>query len=329
MVKIKTTKTIADSHPWLLSFVIALVSICLLFLPYLGVTRTTLSSADNTVAFLEASNTFTYTTQIIKNEINTRLPESVQQNIIERSVINKLMDLLITPQLIQNIAEPIVKVQISLLQRKDGNVELVNDQVVLNLEPYKQNVGGYITSLGLPSGVQSTVSNFATSLPNTFTLVDGQKNPSSPLLTALKIKQYYSIVMQLAVIVWIVLIISILVLIGLLYQNPQRLASVNARLWLIYGGIVLLLSYIAPPGLNLLIPSNLSEASGPEIAQLLGGINTQFFVLTRSYSLGYLTIGVITLIAAWYLKNFGYTFSLKAIQAYSYKQFSRFKLHKR
>lgn len=321
----KEKQSFADNHPWLLRVVVVILSISMFVLPYLGVTRTTLSSADNTIAFLEASNTFNYTSQIVKNEVNARLPESVQQNIIERSIVNKLMDLLITPQLIQNIAEPVVKVQITLLQRKNGNVELVNNQVVFNLEPYKQNLSSYISSLGLPSGVQSTVSSFANSLPNSITLVDGQKNPNSPVITALKVKQYYNTVMQLAMVMWVVLFLAIIALVGLLYRDFRRLARVSAKLWLVWGAVVLLLSYLAPPGLNLLVPNNLTEASGPEIAQLINALNAHFFVLTRSYSWWYLGIGVVSLVAAWYLKTFGLKFSVKQIQTYGHTQLNKLK----
>jgi len=312
-----------NTHKWLVGIALGILSITLFTTPYLNVTRTTLSSAENTMAFLKDSGSFNYTSEIIKNEIESRLPASVQQNIIERSLINKLIDLVITPQLLESISNPVVKVQIALLQRDTNNITLKDNKLELKLEPYKQSLLGYSASFNLPPGVQSSVTEFAHSLPNTITVVDGNKNPNSPVITAIKIKSYYTTLMQAAVVMWYVFAIALLVLIGLLYKDLRKLFRIYAKAFGVLGVVVLSLSYIAPPGLNLLVPNNLTEASGPEIAQLIGGLNTHFFVLTRAYGWWYLVVAVVSTILAWYFKTFGLHYVPKDIKQHFVAQYKK------
>ncbi len=321
MSPVKPTRT----RQWPVRLVIAIICVCLFALPYFTVTKNTLSSPENTMAFLEQSKTFDYSAQIIKNEVNTRLPQSVQQNLIARSLIGKIMDLIVTPQLLESVAQPLIKVQITLLNREGQNITLVNNKVELNVEPYKQNLSGYIASLGLPSGVQNTANDFSNSLPNSVTLIDGNKNPDSPVIKALEIRNWYQNAMKVAVALWWIIAISFIALIALLFRDLHKLFRVSAKTFGVLGIIVLLLSYVAPPSLNLLIPNNLTEASGPEISLLLGGINTHFFALTQTFAWWYLGLAIVFSLVAWYLGAFGLTFSPEEIKVYFNKQLKRIK----
>ncbi len=312
-----------NKRQWPVRLAVIITAICLFMVPYLTVTKTTLSSPENTITFLEQSNAFTYTSQIVKNEIETRLPESVQQNLIKRSLVDKLMDLVITPQLLQSISEPIIKLQITLLNRDTKNIQLVNNKVELNIEPYKQNLSSYIASFGLPSGIQETVNDFSGALPNTITIVDGNKNPDSPIITAIKIKNWYNALGQVTAVVWVLLIISILALVALLFRDVHKLFRLNAKTFGVLGALVLVLSYVAPPSLNLLIPNNLTEASGSEISQLISSLNAHFFVLTRTYAWWYIGIAVACALVAWYLGAFGFSFSIEEIKKYFKTKFKR------
>lgn len=310
---------------WPVRLAIIILGLSLFLLPYLTITKNTLTSPENMMTFLEQSKTFDYTAQIMKNEIKTRLPQSVQQNLIERSLIDRLMEIVITPQLIQSIAKPIVKAEVVLLNRDSKNITLKDNKVELNIEPYKQNLTNYIASFNLPGGIQNTVTNFANSVPSSVTLVDGQKNPNSPVIKAIEIKNWYTLVMQVAVLTWWVLALSILALVGLLYNDLHKLFRASAMTFGVLGLLVLMLSYIAPPSLNLFIPNNLTEASGLEISQLIGGVNAHFFALTQSFAWWYLGIAAFCTLVAWYLGAFGLKFSVDDIKTYFNQKLKRFK----
>lgn len=318
----KAIKT--QPNKWLVRLAILLLSISFLLLPYLAVTKSLLTNAENTINLLEKSKTFEYTAQIAKSEIQSRLPEKVKQNLIEQSIINRIMDVIITPKLIQNISEPAVKLAIKQLQQ-DPKLSLENQKIELDVAPYKQNLSNYVSSLGLPDGIKESANNFANSLPDKFAIVDVEKNPNSPLLILIKIRSIYNNILLANNILWVVLALSALSLIALLYKHLLRLSRLVARSLLIVGVLVMIFSYITPPALSLFIPNNLTESSGSEVAALINSLDAQYFAMTQVYGWWYIGIGLVMAIITWYLTNFGFKFDTKEIKHYFKSKFKQTK----
>ncbi|MDQ5943706.1 MAG: hypothetical protein QG675_474 [Patescibacteria group bacterium] len=311
-------------NKWLVRVAIVLLSISFLLLPYLTVAKSLVTNAENTINLLEKSRAFEYTAQIAKSEIQNRLPEKVKQNLIEQSIINRIMDAIITPQLIQNISEPAIKLAIKQLQ-EDPKLSLENQKIELDVSPYKQNISNYVSSLGLPDGIKESASNFSQSLPDKLAIVDVEKNPNSPLLVLIKLRGLYNNILLANNIAWAVLAISAISLIALLYKNALRLSKLLAKSLIIVGSLVVVFSYLTPPSLSLFVPNNLTESSGSEVAALINSLDAQFFAMTQVYGWSYIAIGLVMTLINWYITCFGFKFDSQEIKHYFKKKFKRTK----
>lgn len=300
---------------WLVPVGVLTTTLALILLPYFNIFKTTFTSSENTMDFFRNASTFNYTSQIIKSEIQARLPEKVQQNLLERSIINRLVDLIVTPQLIENIAEPLIKFQINRLQSKQV-FTLSSNNVEFNLQPYKQNLTNYIDSYNLAEGIETTITDFVNSVPNTITVVNGQDNPDSVVLKLVKLREGYHNLLLINTVLWTVVFVGAVLLIVLNYNDLRRLFRIFAKLFTTSAVVVLLLSYILPPLLANLIPTNLSENSGSEISQLINSIITQYFSMSREYVWWYAGLALLCCLLAWYFKSFGFSFSPKKIGNY-------------
>jgi hypothetical protein len=234
------------------------------------------------------------------------------------------MDAIITPQLIQNISEPAIKLAIKQLQG-DPKLSLENQKIELDVSPYKQNLTGYVSSLGLPEGIKESANNFSQSLPDKLAIVDVEKNPNSPLLLLIKLRSIYNSVLLANNIMWFVLILGALSLVALLYRSLLRLAKIVAKSLIIVGALIAIFSYTAPPALSVFVPNNLTESSGSEVAALINSIDTQYFAMTQIYAWWYIGIGLLIAIVTWYLSNFGFKFDTKEIKHYFKNKFKQTK----
>lgn len=302
-------------NKWLVRIAIILLCISIFLLPYLTVTKSLITNAQNTINLLKKAKTFEYTAEIAKSEIQSRLPEKVKQNLIEQSIINKIVDVIITPQLIQNISEPAIKLAIKQLQ-EDPKLSLENQKIELDVSPYKQNLGNYVSSLGLPDGIKESANNFSQSLPDKIAIVDIDKNPNNPLLILIKLRRLYNNILLANNILWVVLAISALSLVALLYKNVLRLGKLVGKSLVVVGIIVIIFSYLTPPALSLFVPNNLTESSGSEVAALINELDTQYFAMTQVYGWWYIGIGAIILLIVWYIRNFGFKFDIKELKHY-------------
>lgn len=319
-----TKSTQPQPNRWLVRIAILFVSISLLLLPYLAIAKSLITNAENTINLLEKSKTFEYTAQIAKSEIQSRLPEKVKQNLIEQSIINRIVDAIITPQLIQNISEPAIKLAVKQLQ-EDPKLSLENQKIELDVLPYKQNLTNYVSSLGLPEGIKESANNFSQSLPDKLAIVDVEKNPNSPLLLLIKLRSIYNNVLLANNILWFVLILSALSLIALLYQNLLRMSKLVAKSLIIVGVLIMIFSYTTPPALSLFVPNNLTESSGSEVAALINSLDTQYFAMTQVYGWWYIGVGLVIAVISWYLTSFGFKFDTKEIKHYFKNKFKQTK----
>lgn len=311
-------------NKWLVRIAILLLSISFLLLPYLTVAKSLITNAQNTINLLEKAKTFEYTAEIAKSEIQNRLPEKVKQNLIEQSIINKIMDAIITPQLIQNISEPAIKLAVKQLQ-EDPKLSLENQKIELDVAPYKQNLSNYVSSLGLPDGIKESANNFSQSLPDKLAIVDVEKNPNSPLLLLIKLRSLYNNILLANNILWVTLLISALCLVALLYKSVLRLSKLVAKSLVAVGVLVIAFSYLTPPALSLLVPNNLTESSGSEVAALINELDAQYFTMTQVYGWWYIGIGLLILVITWYIRNFGFNFDTKELKHYFKNKFKQTK----
>lgn len=314
----------SQPNKWLVRVAILLLSISLLLIPYLTVAKSLITNAQSTINLLQKAKTFEYTAEIAKSEIQNRLPEKVKQNLIEQSIINRIMDAIITPQLIQNISEPAIKLAVKQLQ-EDPKLSLENQKIELDVAPYKQNLSNYVSSLGLPDGIKQSAENFSQSLPDKFAIVDVEKNPNSPLLMLIKLRSLYNNILLANNIVWIALALSALALIALLYQQLLRLAKLASRSLVTVGVLVIVFSYLTPPTLSLFVPSNLTESSGTEVAALINELDAQYFAMTQVYGWWYIGVGLVLMIIVWYISNFGLKYEPQKIKHYFKNKFKQSK----
>ena len=211
-MKNETSPTPARHTGWnrLLIFVLALA---LLSIGYLSVVQNTFASAGSLQTFLRDAKAFNYTADIVQAEISDRLPQKIKDNVIEQALIAKFMDFVITPENVERLADPGIKI---LYKTANTPTSIINNKVVIDTTTYKAQASSYIASLKLPDAITQPGQDLVGSVPTQLTLVDITKHPNSPLALLIRMRNGLRTVHTILIVSWWVTVISLLVLVLLI-----------------------------------------------------------------------------------------------------------------
>ncbi len=249
--------------------------VVLLLLVHMVVLRGYLTNAAKLEALFVEAKTYTYTAEIIKTEIQNRLPEKVQNNIVEKAIATKAIDYFITPKLVQNLSEKPVERVIKSLNQK-GNTEIVNDKVVIETAKYKDLIMAKLDAWGLPKDLNTLAKDTVSSIPAEISVVDLEKNPNSGLAYVIKARIY---IKQLSNLIIAFSVLLALLIAAVIYINRKNLLmAIRALGWVLglSGLVMVILSYLGSPALT-----SVMSVSNPTSVDLL--LNNMVLAIGTNY----------------------------------------------
>lgn len=243
------------------------------------------------LSFLSKANVYQNVSAIVQLEIQSRYPAVVKDNIILLGVANKIVDVIVTPQLVEKVAQPALTLSVKFAQ---SPTEILNNKVVVETAQYKSQVKSTISELGLPELITVNVNYIIDSLPSQMTLVDLDNHPNSVfgiIIKARTLLQYNKAALSIS---WVVIILTAIAVIGTNLHNVRRIFEVA---WVAFGiGAVVLL------GIFFVLPSLLSLALANDSGSLLIVAQNKLVTDAVSYLLSqlkniavvYAVIGVVS-----------------------------------
>jgi len=289
-MKNETSPTPARHTGWnrLLIFVLALA---LLSIGYLSVVQNTFASAGSLQTFLRDAKAFNYTADIVQAEISDRLPQKIKDNVIEQALIAKFMDFVITPENVERLADPGIKI---IYKTANTPTSIINNKVVIDTTTYKTQASNYIASLKLPDAITQPGQDLVGSVPTQLTLVDITKHPNSPLALLIRMRNGLRTVHTILIVSWWVTVISLLVLVLLNLHNLQRLCKSLAWGFGIPAVVIIVGSWLFPVLIAILGPKSTDPIIGDSTNGLVNSLITNAFAATRNFGFICLVIAVIT-----------------------------------
>ncbi|MDD5693105.1 MAG: hypothetical protein WC437_02310 [Patescibacteria group bacterium] len=223
--------------------------VVILLLSYALVLHGFVTSAAKVDTLLVEAKTYYYTAEIIKSEIEHRLPEKIQNSVVGEAIIAKALDYFVTPKLVQNISKKPIERLITAIN-KEGNAGITNDKVVIDMANYKSQITQSISGWQLPPGLNNLATESVDSIPSQITIADLEKNPNSFVGYLVKTRAYIN---KLSNIIMVLVIILIVLITSTFAVNRNRLRKAFQALgWVlgISGILITLLSYLGPIILN-------------------------------------------------------------------------------
>ena len=254
---------------------------------FVVILRDNFISSSKAYLFLKESQAFENVTELAKDTVRNNLPDKVKNNFIEKALIEKIMEIVITPQNIAKIAEPGIK---GLYNVSSKAADLADKNISFDTRQIKSQAQQYIPALGLPKAFVDASDEFVKSVPDEITILDVQKNPNSPLAIFVKLRNAYRTLNTLANILWILVVINILSIIAVNIKNLARMLKSYAWAFGSAGVASLILSFLSPQIASLFLGSG-SNSTDQAIANLVNGLIQHYFKLMSSYGWLYLLIG--------------------------------------
>jgi len=268
---------------------LTLLSILLVATSFVVILRDNFISSSKAYLFLKESQAFENVAEIAKDTVRNNLPEKVKNNFIEKALIEKIMEIVITPENISKIAEPGIQ---GLYQLSSRAASIADKNISFNTTAIKSQAQQYIPALGLPKAFVDASDDFVKSVPDQITILDAKKNPNSPLAIFLKLRNTFRTLNTIVNILWILLVINILAIVLINIKALSRMLKSFAWAFGSAGAVSLILSYLSPQLASLFIGSG-SNSTDQAVANLANGLIQQYFRLMSSYGWLYLVIAGI------------------------------------
>jgi len=298
---------------------LTLLSVLLVLLSLVYVMRNNFVSAEKTYLFLKEAQAFDSISDLTKETIRQNLPDQVKNNLIEKAIIEKLMDIVITPQNVAKIADPGIKAFYNISKK---GASLADEQLSFNTTSIKSQAQQYIPSLGLPKAFVDASNTFVNATPDEINILNPKKNPNSPLTTFLKLREIYRTLNSIADILTVLIVINLLAIVAI---NVRSLKLLPKTLAWSFGGaaaVVLALSFLAPPIISLVVGSGNSSLQ-QYINNLSENLTNRFFLLVRSYGWLYLVIALLAFALHWAINSTTFKQKVSAIKAKALKSINK------
>ncbi len=281
-------------------FFLILLTILLVLTCYITILRDNFNTGSKTYLFLREAKVFDNFTELAKIQIRSNLPQNIKNNIIKRAMIEKIMEIIITPENVAKIAEPAID---GLYKLSNKATTIAGETIIIDTTPYKKQANEYLPSLGLPQGLNDASNDFIGSVPDKITIIDVKNNPNSPLAVFVKLRAAYKTLSIIADILWLLILINLISLVALNIKSIPRLLSALYKSFGIAGGLIVALSYLAPPIVTSIMPQGANPAASSAITSLVADALESFMLITRGYGWTMLVIASLALLTKLLMGN--------------------------
>jgi hypothetical protein len=287
----ETAKT--NTHTGWNRLLLAILTIALVLGSILTVFRNNFASGARAYLFLKESSAIENITELTKVELRNNLPESIKSNFLKTALVNKVIDIVVTPENVAKIAEPGLN---NLYKLSSRAADLATKKIEFDTTAFKAEAEQYLPKLGLSESLTTTTLDFVKSVPNNVIIVNVEKQPNSPIAIFLKIRNAYKAINTTTNVLWIITLLS---LIGVIILNRKSLSKLLSSIYWAFGisgAVVLALSYLVPPIANSFLPSTGNAAESSAIDGLVNGIINNYFGLVRGFAWLYILISAIAIL---------------------------------
>jgi hypothetical protein len=287
------TKTKTKTYSGWNRLLLTIVTIVLIIASYLTVFRNNFANGAKAYLFLKQSQAIENITELTKVEIRSNLPESIKGNFIKNALVNKVIDVVITPENVAKVAEPGI---INLYKLSNKAADLATKKIEFDTTTFKAQTEQYLPKLGLSESVTSTTLDFVKSIPDNVIIVNVEKQPNSPIAIFMKIRNAYQGINTATNVLWIVVLLG---LVGVIVINRKSFSRILSSIYWstgIAGAFVLISSYIIPPVANSFLPSTGNQAESSAISNLINGLIQNYFNLVRGFAWLYIIIAALALL---------------------------------
>lgn len=274
------TKDKAKNKKGLKVLLLVLIGFLVISLGLLNNFKNSIATPEKAFIFLKDSQAFNNISDLTKAQIRQNYPEDVKNNFLKKALVEKTMDLIVTPQNIENVSQPAIKTLYRATARAN---KLSRETIIVNTASFKDQANSYLPTLGLPDQFESATSDFIKSVPDKVVILDPNSQKNTVFSVLVSISKAYRTVNTLSDIALAGLLISFVLLILLYVKNLKSIFKPISITLFVSAVITGLISYFAPSLISLFIPS----VQSPEIASasnnLIMGILKNFFGNYSSY----------------------------------------------
>lgn len=268
---------------------IVILFFALVCLSVFGTINRNFKDAVSANSFMTKTGIYTDMSNLVRLKIQEKYPPVIENNILLRGLANKLVDVVVTPEIVAKAAKPAIDTSYAFAQ---GPTELLNDRVVLMTDPYKQQAKAMIGDLDLPRILVVNGDLLIDSIPAEFTIVNLEKHPNSVFGLILKARGLFEknkIALDLS---WLVIIMS---LIFFLIHGIRHLRNLVTSLSISFGSaglFVVIVSLLMPWIMRVSLPTAATEIAAAE-NNIVSKIVLTLFSEFRDVSYFFLGIAVI------------------------------------
>lgn len=262
----------------------------------LAVFRNNFTTGAKAYLFLKEAKAYENISDLAKVEIEKNLPNSIKDNFIKKALVQKIIDITITPENVQKIAEPGI---INLYKLSGKAANLASKKIEFNTVEFKNQAEQYLPKLGLSNSFTDTTLEFVKSVPDDISILNVEKNPNSPLAIFLKIRAAYNALNQATNIVWGIALVSLLGILVINIKNINKLLSSLYWSLGVAGSIILAITYILPPIALSFMPAGSDASETTAINNLVSGILSKYLELVRGYGWVFIIIALIAYFIHW------------------------------
>jgi lipid-A-disaccharide synthase-like uncharacterized protein len=186
-----------------------LLGVTLLTLSFSHVIHKNFKDVPSMQAFFQNAKVYDNVSTIVRLEIQSFYPGIVKKNIFLSGLADKLVDTIVTPGTVANVAGPALRLSVKFAQ---APTSIINNKVVIATAIYKQQAVQVLKDFGLPKFIVVNAQLIIDAVPAKLTLVNLEKHPNSILAVIIRIRtflQYNTAALQIA---WMVLVALIVIL---------------------------------------------------------------------------------------------------------------------
>ncbi len=288
----KTNQTAAQprQHRGWTKLLAVIASIAIIVCTYGTVLRDNFSTAAKLVVFMKNASTFVHISDAVKSEVSANLPQSVKDNFLQNALAQKLLDVIVTPENVAKVAEPILTTTYKVADKADAQIK--NNNVVIESAKYKDQASKFVNDSKLPQVLADPLNSLINSVPSDITIVNGQKNPDSPLLLMVKLRMVFQKLSALVTVLWWVIILSLLGIVALNWRDYRSILRSTGLTIGVSGLIITIGSWVFAPIALIFLPQSTDPVIGSSLNQATSDIINYYFTLTRPYGFFLLTVGL-------------------------------------
>jgi len=288
-----TEKNTPKAHNGWNRVLLSILTIVLVLGSIFTVFRNNFATGAKAYLFLKESSAIENITELTKVELRNNLPESIKSNFLKTALVNKVIDIVVTPENVAKITEPGL---VNLYKLSSKAADLATKKIEFDTTTFKAEAEQYLPKLGLSESLTSTTLDFIKSVPDDVIIVNVEKQPNSPIAVFLKIRNAYKGINATTNILWVIALLSI---IGIVLLNRKSLSKILSSIYWsvgVAGAVVLLITYVVPPIANSFLPSTGNAAESTAIDNLVNGIINNYLGLVRGFAWLYIVIAAIALL---------------------------------